>query len=238
MSSTSKILKLPHTDDGEAGSLRHEVNPAIALNTLTHIYKTVQQYQVQLRQLTQKIHQIYAEGPVVSGWLASEASLNAAVKYSNRDGQGAQHHSQAAAKHSLEDVDLALFRHGDANDLMNYLSALENAVLENGSSVNNTSSTSSSSVQKSQSSSLPKKSSSASSSADYPNNPSQYYLCRLTSCGTIQTEQCPPDQVPILSMAIARYRRLNQLTKQKQAIETKLQRIVDILGDVQTALAD
>ena len=42
----------------------------------------------------------------------------------------------------------------------------------------------------------------------------------------------------MLSMAIARYRRLNQLTKQKQAIETKLQAIMDLLGDVQTVLAD
>lgn len=235
MSSTSKIPRLPHTDDGEASSLRHEVNPAIALNTLTKIYKTVQQYQVQLRKLTQKIHQIYAEGPVVSGWLASEASLNAAVKYSNHNGQVEQH-PPIQPKRSFEDVDLALFRHGDANDLMNYLSALEDAVLENGKVTHNTSSTASSSTANTnQSSSRPQKPT-LDPSANHRG--SQYYLCRLTSCGTIETEQCPPDQVPVLSMAIARYRRLDQLIKQKQAIETKLQNIVDILGDVQTVLAD
>lgn len=233
MASTSKIPQLPHTDDGEASSLRHEVSPAIALNTLTHIYKAIQQYQVQLRQLTQKIHQIYAEGPVVSGWLASEASLNAAVKYSNRTGQVEQH-NPAQTKRSFEDVDLALFRHGDANDLMNYLSALENTVLANGRATDKTSSTSWPTTQ-GQPGALPKE-----ALPDPPANHrgSQYYLCRLTSCGTIQTEQCPPDQVPVLSMAIARYRRLNQLVKQKQAIETKLESIVDILDDVQTVLAD
>ncbi|ESA36981.1 hypothetical protein N836_05305 [Leptolyngbya sp. Heron Island J] len=235
MSFTSKIPQLPHTDDGEVNSLRHEVNPAIALNTLTEIYTKVQQYQVQLRQLTQKIHQIYAEGPVVSGWLASEASLNAAVKYSNR--QGEQHHpGQAKPVRGFGDADLALFRHGDANDLMNYLSALENAVLENGRSLKSTSSAASSSS--GNQASVLAQESCPSAAADTRSNPSQYYLCRLTSCGTIQAEQCPPDQVPVLSMAIARYRRLNQLMTQKQAIETKLQSIVDILRDVQTVLAD
>ena len=234
MSFTSKIPQLPHTDDGEVGSLRHEVNPAIALNTLTDIYNKVQQHQVQLRQLTQKIHQIYAEGPVVSGWLASEASLNAAVKYSNRQGEP-HHQGQAKPVRDFGDADLALFRHGDTNDLMNYLSALENAVLENGRSPQSPSSAGCLSAQ--QASVLAKESrpDAATKNGSYP---SQYYLCRLTSCGKIQTEQCPPEQVPVLSMAIARYRRLNQLMTRKQAIETKLQSIVDILGDVQTVLAD
>lgn len=65
-----------------------------------------------------------------------------------------------------------------------------------------------------------------------------YYLCQLTSSGQIQAEQCPPEQVPVISMAIARYRRLNQLIKQKQAIETKLQTLLDILEDAQRVLAD
>ncbi|EKU98340.1 hypothetical protein Lepto7375DRAFT_7619 [Leptolyngbya sp. PCC 7375] len=222
--STSRVPKLPPTDNGETNSVRYEVNPAIALNTLTDIYKQVQKYQIQLRQLVNKIHQVYAEGPVVSGWLASEASLNAAVEYSSRSehAQTCYARDHAISSRSLEAMDVALFRHGDADDLMNYLSALESAMLENGAVANANTSL----ATESPSSSLAN------------GNLSQYYLCRLNSSGQIQTEQCPPDQVPVLSMAIARYRRLNQLIKQKQAIETKLQVIVEILGNIQTVLAD
>ncbi|MEM9977432.1 MAG: hypothetical protein AAF808_07350, partial [Cyanobacteria bacterium P01_D01_bin.2] len=112
--SSSKVPQLPPT--GEATSLRYEVNPAIALNELTDIYKQVQRCQGRLRQLAHEIHQVYAEGPVVSGWLASEASLTAAAQHSNRSVGNAQSFSAA------------LFRHGDADDLMQYLSALENSM--------------------------------------------------------------------------------------------------------------
>lgn len=225
--STHRVPKLPPTDAGEANSLRYEVNPAIALNALTDIYQHVQQYQVQLRQLVHRIQRIYAEGPVVSGWLASAASLNAAVKYSNHAGDMQRERSSEASGHpshqspSLESMDVALFRHGDADDLMNYLSALESTMLESGSSDE------------------PLSNGQASTPDHHAEgDSSQYYLCQLDSCGQIHAEQCPPEQVPVLSMAIARYRRLNQLIKQKQAIETKLQAIVDVLGDVQRLLAE
>ena len=215
--STSKVPQLPPT--GEATSLRYEVNPAIALNALTEIYKQVQHYQGQLRQLAYEIHQVYAEGPVVSGWLASEASLSeaslsAAVHHSNRN---------APPNPSVEDspqscsgsFDAALFRHGDADDLMQYLSALENTMSGQDSEIQ---------VKKSK-------------AADEQQRPSRYYLCQLNSSGQIESEQCPPEQVPMLSMAIARYQRLTQLIKQKQTLETKLQAVIDILGDVKTVLA-
>ncbi len=213
--STFRVPKLPPTDDSEANSLRYEVNPAIALNALTDLYKHVQQYQIKLRQLVQTIQQIYAEGPVVSGWLASEASLNAAVRYSSRS----EHHptsqpGSASSGSALNEVDVALFRHGDAEDLMNYLSALETSMLQSSEA------------------SVPRH------IAGESEHSSQYYLCQLTSSGQIQAEQCPPEQVPVLSMAIARYRRLNQITKQKQAIETKLQALLEILEDAQRAIAD
>ncbi len=235
---TSKVPRLPHTDDGEPNSLRYEVNPAIALNALTDIYKQVQQYQLRLRQLAQNIHQVYAEGPVVSGWLASEASLNASVKYSNpsvkysNPSDGIQLEQTAiggdqSQQTQLETMDVALFRHGDANDLMNYLSALEKNMLAQGTPTDEPTShnTNVTTVSHANPTAADEKS-------------SQYYLCRLSSSGQIQAEQCPPEQVPVLSMAIARYRRLNQFIKQKQVIETKLQAIVDILGDIQTVLTD
>ncbi|MEM7065603.1 MAG: hypothetical protein AAF572_20860 [Cyanobacteria bacterium P01_B01_bin.77] len=258
--STFKLPKLPPTEDGQC-SLRYEVNPAIALNALTEIYQQVQQYQIKLRQLAHKIQKIYAEGPVVSGWLASEASLNAAVKYSHRSdallGSNSLHNSQnnpqenlsnaSLGKHppklglqpscpeSLEALDVALFRHGDANDLMNYLSALESAMLENGASkspmIANHGANGKSSIP------APIHNAAANNNGGKHSGQS-YYLCQLDSSGQIQAELCPPDQVPVLSMAIARYRRLNQLIQQKQVIETKLQAVVAILGDAQQVLAD
>lgn len=252
--STSKLPKLPSTDDGKS-SLRYEVNPAIALNALTDIYQQVQQYQVQLRQLVHKIQKIYAEGPVVSGWLASEDSLNAAVKYSHcssaplgsvpPDGPQSNLADDALAAapphldpppdfaQSLETMDVALFRHGDASDLMNYLSALESAMLENGVSDRPMTPSSQANGESSARLSEP-----AVPASNRGHSGQAYYLCQLDSSGQIQAELCPPDQVPVLSMAIARYRRLNQLIKQKQAIETKLQAIVAILGDAQRVLAE
>lgn len=211
--STSRVPKLPPIDDGDISSLRYEVNPAIALNALADLFKHVQQYQTKLRQLVQTIQQLYAEGPVVSGWLASEASLNAAVKYSTRtDNCHEGSLGQVPSSHSLNEMDVALFRHGDADDLMNYLSALEDSML-----------------QSSEPTPPP---------AEDPGATSQYYLCQLTSSGQIQAEPCPPEQVPVLGMAIARYRRLNQLIKQKQAIETKLQMLLDILEDARQILTE
>ncbi|MEM8613131.1 MAG: hypothetical protein AAGF93_14010, partial [Cyanobacteria bacterium P01_H01_bin.105] len=190
--STSKVPKLPLTGDGEANSIRYEVNPAIALKALTDIYKQVQQYQIQLRQLAHKIHQIYAEGPVVSGWLASEASLNAAVKYSHHSDPGQELHTKAQTKpaKTLEAMDVALFRHGDANDLMNYLSALESAMLEE--SVSGAPLVKESQVKESQSSPLvndsPNNGLHSDLNSGQNNGSSQYYLCRLASTGQLQAE--------------------------------------------------
>ncbi|NEQ51352.1 MAG: hypothetical protein F6K11_14630 [Leptolyngbya sp. SIO3F4] len=238
MSTTSNVPQLPPTDDNEASSLRYEVNPAIALTALTDIYKRVQQYQVKLRHLAKNIHQIYTEGPVVSGWLASEASLNEAVRHANPAVKHAaittsadsnclnaevQADTPFESHQQLGSVDVSLFRHGDASDLMNYLSALENSMLEEGASDNNIAGNPQQSHQ---------------TSPEKRQNTSQYYLCQLDSSGQIQAEPCPSEQVPLLSMAIARYRRLNQLITQKQEIETKLQTVVDALGNIQQVLAD
>lgn len=223
--STSKLPKLPATDEGQS-SLRYEVNPAIALNVLTDIYQQVQQHQRRLRQLVHKIQKIYAEGPVVSGWLASEADLDAAVKYS--------HHSSCSR--SSETMDVALFRHGDTDDLMNYLSALESTMLENGASSHTA--TPGSQTHEAAPARSPNHVAPAKPTDNGRHSSQAYYLCQLDGSGQIQAELCPSDQVPVVSMAIARYRRLNQLIKRKQTIETKLQAIVAILGDAQRVLAE
>lgn len=225
--STSKVPQLPPTNDGEVNSLRYEVNPAVALNALNHIYQHVQQYQLQLRQLAQSIHRVYAEGPVISGWLASEASLYS-VAGTHGEVSLTKNTSLNPAYHAVAQGDehsAALFRHGDADDLMNYLSALESTdVAPAADDVTRHSASNRADME-------------APQSSHSVGGSSQYYLCQLDSSGQIQAEKCPSDQVPVLSMAIARYRRLNQLITQKQGIETKLQALVDILGDAQRVIA-
>ena len=85
-------------------SQRHEVNPAIALNLLEDIRTVVTTWQEQLRQVVQTIRTLYAQGPMVDGWL--ESSLE-----SGKSADGA--------------ADSTILRHGDADTLMQYVEALE-----------------------------------------------------------------------------------------------------------------
>ncbi len=85
-------------------SQRHEVNPAIALNLLEDMQTVVTTWQEQLRQIVQTIRALYAQGPMVDGWL--ESSLE-----SGRSADGA--------------ADSTILRHGDADMLMQYVEALE-----------------------------------------------------------------------------------------------------------------
>jgi hypothetical protein len=54
---------------------------------------------------------------------------------------------------------------------------------------------------------------------------SGYRLCGRDEKGKLWSKPCPDDQVPDVSIAIARYQRLRQLLKRKQAIETRLNQI-------------
>ncbi|MBV8883039.1 MAG: hypothetical protein JO235_03430 [Chroococcidiopsidaceae cyanobacterium CP_BM_RX_35] len=49
-----------------------------------------------------------------------------------------------------------------------------------------------------------------------------YRLCGLDEAGNMWSHPCPPEQLPSVSIAIARYQQLLQLLKRKQQIETRL----------------
>jgi hypothetical protein len=91
-------------------SQRHEVNPALALNLLNDIQIAVTTWQAQLRQTVQAMHLLYAQGPMVNGWL--ESSL---------------------AETGSAGAESAILRHGDADALMQYVEALETVGVHNGS---------------------------------------------------------------------------------------------------------
>ncbi|MBE7385338.1 MAG: hypothetical protein F6J95_028555 [Leptolyngbya sp. SIO1E4] len=52
---------------------------------------------------------------------------------------------------------------------------------------------------------------------------SNYRLCSLDADGQMQCQVCPPEQLGVISQAIARHQRLRQLVSQKQYLEARLQ---------------
>ncbi len=60
-----------------------------------------------------------------------------------------------------------------------------------------------------------------------------YRLCGLDSDGQLWSRPCPPQQVPYVSLAIARYQKLRILLGKKQSLETRLNHLVQNLTMVQ-----
>jgi hypothetical protein len=56
-----------------------------------------------------------------------------------------------------------------------------------------------------------------------------YRLCGVDASGKVWSRPCPPDQVPSVSMAIARYQKLRQLLGRKQYLETRLSQLAETL---------
>jgi hypothetical protein len=56
-----------------------------------------------------------------------------------------------------------------------------------------------------------------------------YRLCGLDATGQVWSRPCPPEQVPSVSMAIARYQKLRQLLGRKQYLETRLTQLAETL---------
>jgi hypothetical protein len=180
-------------------SQRHEVNPALALNLLTEIQTAVTTWQAQLRQIVQAMHLLYAQGPMVDGWL--ESSLAAT---------GTETGAETGAATSS-----AIFRHGDADALMQYVEALETVSAEG---------------------IVCDRSSKVASSGGSANAVAQYRLCSLDETGNVRSWPCAPEQMAIVSTAIARYQKFKQLIDRKQCLEAKLQLAVDELTSVRTVL--
>lgn len=65
---------------------------------------------------------------------------------------------------------------------------------------------------------------------------SQYRLCSLDADGQMQCEVCPPEQLGVVSQAIARNQKLRQLVSQKQYLEAKLKRASEALEVTRKAL--
>jgi hypothetical protein len=64
---------------------------------------------------------------------------------------------------------------------------------------------------------------------EHQQNVPTYRLCSLDSDGRLNCIPCPPEQLSTISLAIARHQRLRQLLDQKQYLEARLKRTVDVL---------
>lgn len=66
--------------------------------------------------------------------------------------------------------------------------------------------------------------------------PPQYRLCSLDADGQMQCQLCPPEQLPAISLAVARHQKLRQHLNQKQYLEARLKRAVEALSQVREDL--
>jgi hypothetical protein len=63
----------------------------------------------------------------------------------------------------------------------------------------------------------------------YQSSINGYRLCGVDDAGKVWSRPCPADQVPNVSMAIARYQKLRQLLGRKQSLETRLSQLAQTL---------
>ncbi len=71
--SDPKHLNLPKLKTPSFTSHRNSANPALATNLLQEIQAIAATWQVELSELSLQIQELYAEGPIVDGWLESAA---------------------------------------------------------------------------------------------------------------------------------------------------------------------
>ena len=70
---------------------------------------------------------------------------------------------------------------------------------------------------------------------DQQNSPT-YRLCSLDSDGRLNCIPCPAEQLSTISLAIARHQRLRQMLDQKQYLEARLKRAVEVLTNSRNVL--
>ena len=167
-------FKLLPTDD------RLATNPAFSLVLLKEIQAVVVGWERDLRQVNRQIKGVYAEGPIVDGWLESQPNGSL----------------------TTEAVRLSP---AELSQLVDHLQELMNT---------------------------------AKTQVVTQESPrAGYRLCGLGADGQLWSRPCPLEQVPQVSLAIARYQKLRQLLAKKQHLENRLnqlsQTLVELHGQLQ-----
>ena len=211
-------VALPPMTVAASPSNRHEVNPALALKLLRDIEQAVVAWQCDLRQVVGQIERLYAQGPIIDGWLESSADF------------------AGRSRPAKENAESTLLRHGDADALMQYVEALESDRSQSGPDLPRSSESRSSESRSSESRSSESRSSESGLNLSEPEDRggagAQYRLCWLSDEGKVRSQVCPPEQLAVVSTAIARYQKCKQLLAQQRQLEAKLQSAVDSLTGV------
>jgi len=180
----TQSLVLPNSKAVSVSHYRHATNPNLAMSLLKDVETTVVAWQLELEQIILQIQAVYVDGPIVEGWLESQASQ--------------PHPGESSAG-------VATLRHGDVDRLMDYVEAIcsPNQVPQNQAPP------------------------SAQSGEDLSST--AYRLCGLDADGQLWSRPCPTQQVPYVSLAIARYQKLRILLSQKQTLENRLNQLIQSL---------
>jgi hypothetical protein len=140
------------------------------MNMLQEIQEKVASWQIELQRIVQNIQDIYLEGPIINGWLESNAQ-------------------------EPETVGTAALRHAEVERLMDYVEEIcANGEKESHKPLH-----------------------------------TDYRLCGVDKAGQVWSRPCPVEQVPSVSIAIARHQRLRQLLGRKQDLENRLSQLAETL---------
>jgi hypothetical protein len=174
---SSQMPTLPKFKLPEFSSHRHVANPALAMNVLKDIEAIVTGWQTELQTVLLQIQELYLEGPIIDGWLESDAP-------------------------ATPNAESTTLRHAEVDHLMDYVQDICNIH--------------------------------PSVAVESPRT--GYRLCGLDADGKLWSRPCPPEQLPHVSLAVARYQKLRQLLGRKQDLEARLSQLASSLGAVQERL--
>ena len=177
----AKGPSLPKVKSYRFSSHRHSTNPTLATNLLKEIETIVTGWQKEFQQILQQIQALYADGPIVDGWLESH----------QREPEGETGATRLAV--------------GDR--LMDYRDEWVDNSAHNSA----------------------QKATPQTKIVTCQSPRPGYRLCGLGGDGQLWSRPCPPEQLPSISLAIARYQKLRQLLSRKQHLETHLSQLAETL---------
>jgi hypothetical protein len=195
-------LTLPKSKRPTFSNHRHAANPGLALSLLKEMEGIATGWQAELQKILLQIQEIYLEGPIVDGWLESNT------------------HESDLLPHLEQKLESLTAKFPEATAPINASINGDNGEGDRPQA----------SVQ------LPAQEADAArpepdATVQQPLPRAEYRLCGLDAAGQPWSRACPPEQVPYVGLAIARYQKLRQLLARKHDLESRLSRFAhDLIG--------
>lgn len=210
-------LSLPKFKLPSFSNHRHSFNSELPLSLAKEISATVRRWQSELRQVIVQIQDLYAEGPIVNGWLEQE--------------------KDSSSPTTQVDIDTAILRHAEGEELLRYVEKIcESPASGQPADTPAVDTPATDGIDAKNADHIKKKAVTAPISQPAFNPDGRYQLCGLDSDGRLWCRPCPPAQLPTVSMAIARYRNLRVLLNRKEQLEVRLRHAAEALVEVQSYL--